>query len=81
MDTVGGPQVAPRKSSWMPLAALWGVFAAIALFIHRAVGCPLAGCSNATIALVAAFALALILGVLLTHSDRLAAHQRASRRR
>lgn len=80
MDTVRSP-VAPRKSSWMLLATLWSFFAVLALVIHRTVGCPLAGCSNATIALVAAFGLALILGVLLTHSDRVAAHQRARRQR
>jgi hypothetical protein len=54
---------------------------AISLFILRAVGCPLGGCSNASIAFVAAVGLAFILGVLLTHSDRIAAHQRAARRR
>lgn len=80
MDSTIGPRVAPRKSSWMPLAALWIASAAFALFIQRAVGCPLAGCSNATIAFAAAIGLAVILGVLLTHSDRVAARQRAARR-
>ena len=73
--------VGSRKSSWMPLMVAWVAFAGFALFIQRAVGCPLAGCSNATIAFVAAMGLALLLGVLLTHTDRLAAHRRAARPR
>ena len=81
MESNAGSRVTPRKSSWVPLVVAWVALTAISLFIHRAVGCPLAGCSNANIAFVAAVGLAVTLGALLTHSDRLAAHQRAARRR
>jgi hypothetical protein len=71
----------PQGASWKPLVAVWAVFAALAAAIGRGVGCPLAGCSNTTIALVAGVALAFGLATLLTHSDRLAARQRSQGKR
>ncbi len=70
-----------RRSSVPLLAALWVAFIGLALFIQAAVGCPLAGCRSAGIALVAAVGLAFGLGALLTHSDRLARRQRRLVRR
>ena len=81
MDSTIGSRVAPRKPAWGLLAVLWVAFAGLVMLLERAVGCPLAGCSNAGIALAAAIGLAVVLGVLMTHSERVAAHQRALRRR
>ena len=54
----------------VPLAAvLWVAFIGLALFIHKAVGCGLAGCTNATVALVAGLTLALGLGAVMTYAD------------
>lgn len=65
----------PKRAPLM-MATLLAGFALMAVLVDRAIGCPLAGCSNAAIALTAGVALALLLGTLLTHTDRLAAHKR-----
>ncbi len=77
METKIDTRLTPKRGPWLLVATLWAGFAALALVIHRVIGCRLAGCSDSMIALAAGVTLAFTLGTLLTHSDRVAAHRRS----